>query len=115
MRLTNDSNRKALKSLQNVAGLYGLVVACDDVQFPGAVVGHFTGGEPLRAVLPKVMGGQDTTRSSESEGGTYTGYGLQLTYDVPLGQFNGVLCVRVCWHDVVYLAEVNFAQKAFAF
>ena len=50
MRLTNDSNRKALKSLQNVAGLYGLVVACDDVQFPGAVVGHFTGGEPLRAV-----------------------------------------------------------------
>ena len=48
-------------------------------------------------------------------GGTYTGYGLQLTYDVPLGQYNGVLCVRVCWHDVVYLAEVNFAQKAFAF
>ena len=104
-----------MKSLQYVAGLYGLVVACDDVQFPGTVVGHFTGGEPLRAVLPKVLGRQDTTRSSESEGGTYTGYGLQLTYDVPLGQYNGVLCVRVCWHDVVYLAEVNFAQKAFAF
>jgi hypothetical protein len=55
MRLTNDSNRKALKSLQNVAGLCGLVVACEEVQFAGAVVGHFTGGEPLRAVLP-VMG-----------------------------------------------------------
>ena len=111
MRLTNDSNRKALKSLQNVAGLYGLVVACDDVQFPGAVVDHFTGEEPLRAVLPKVMGRQDTTRSSESEGGTYTGYGLQLTYDVPKGKYNGVLCVRVCWHDIVYLAQLNFAKK----
>jgi hypothetical protein len=116
MRFTNISNRKALKSLQKVAGLYGLVVPCEDVQFPGAVVGHFTGGEPLRAVLPKVGGGVDKELSSEEGvGGTYTGYGLQLTYDVPLGQFNGVLCVRVCWHDVVYLAEVNFAQKAFAF
>ena len=57
MRFTNISNRKALKSLQKVAGLYGLVVPCEDVQFPGAVVGHFTGGEPLRAVLPKVGGG----------------------------------------------------------
>ena len=116
MRLTNDSNRKALKSLQNVAGLYGLVVACEDVQFPGAVVGHFTGGEPLRAVLPKVKGKKDMARSSEEgEGGTNTGYGMQLTYDVPMGQYNGVLCVRVCWHDLVYLAQVNFAQKALAF
>ena len=115
MRLTNDSNRKALKSLQNVAGLYGLVVACDDVQFPGAVVGHFSGGEPLRAVLPKVIGRQDTTGSSESEGGTYTGYGLQLTYDVPMGKYNGVLCVRVCWHDIVYLAQLNFAKKELLF
>jgi hypothetical protein len=67
MRLTNDSNRKAVKSLQNVAGLYGLVVACEDVQFLSAVVGHFTGGEPLRAVLPKVMG--DTDMKLSSEGG----------------------------------------------
>ena len=47
--------------------------------------------------------------------GTYTGYGMQLIYDVPQGQYNGVLCVRVCWHDIVYCAEFNFAQKAFAF
>ena len=47
---------------------------------------------------------------------TNTGYGMQLTYDVPaMGQYNGVLCVRVCWHDIVYLAQVNFAQKALAF
>jgi hypothetical protein len=42
-----------LKSLHDVSGVYGLVVACDEVQFPGYVVGHLTGGEPLRAVLPK--------------------------------------------------------------
>ena len=42
---------------------------------------------------------------------TYTGYGLQLTYDVPMGKYNGVLCVRVCWHDIVYLAQLNFAKK----
>ena len=107
---------KALNSLEKVAGVYGLVVPCEDVQFPGAVVGHFTGGEPVRAVLPKVLGGRDMELSSEGGvGGTYTGYGLQLMYDVPQGQYNGVLCVRVCWHDIVYRAEVNFAQKAFAF
>ena len=63
------------------------------------------------------MGGQDMTPSSErDEGGTYTGYGLQLTYDViPMGKYNGVLCVRVCWHDIVYLAQVNFAKKALLF
>ena len=46
-------NRKALKSLQGLGGVYGLVVPCDEVQFPGALVGYFTGGEPLRVVLPK--------------------------------------------------------------
>ena len=47
--------RKALKSLQNVAGVYGLVVPSLEVVFPGVLVGHFTGGEPLRAVLPKAV------------------------------------------------------------
>jgi hypothetical protein len=49
----NFGNRKALKTLQDIAGVYGLVVPCDEVQFPGVRVGHFTMGEPLRAVLPK--------------------------------------------------------------
>ncbi len=49
--LINGIYRKALRSLQNVGGLYGLVVPCEEVQFPGQVVGYFTGGEPLRAIL----------------------------------------------------------------
>ncbi len=50
---TNFGNKKALKTLQDIAGVYGLVVPCDEVQFPGVMVGYFTGGEPLRVVLPK--------------------------------------------------------------
>ena len=40
----NFENRKALKTLQDIAGVYGLVVPCEEVHFPGVMVGHFTGG-----------------------------------------------------------------------
>jgi hypothetical protein len=29
--------------------------------------------------------------------------------------YNGLLHVRVCWHEVVYRAEVNFGPGALAF
>ncbi len=35
-----------------------MVIPCLDVVFPGVLVGHFTGVEPLRAVLPKDMKGR---------------------------------------------------------
>ena len=114
-------NRKALKSLQNVAGVYGLVVPCEEVQFPGVVVGYLTGGEPLRAILPKLLRGKHKESSSvateEGEEGNeaVTGYGLQLTHDVPQGKFNGTLVVRVCWHDIVYVSQVNFGKKELAY
>ncbi len=38
--------------------MYGLVVPSVEVEFPGVLVGHFTGGEPLRAVLPKDVKGR---------------------------------------------------------
>jgi hypothetical protein len=44
-----------------------------------------------------------------------TGYGLQLTYDVPQGKYNGTLAVRVCWHDIVYVSQVNFGKKELAY
>ncbi len=52
----NVTNRRALKTLQSVAGLHRLIVACEEVQFPGKLVGHFSGGEVLRAILPKEVG-----------------------------------------------------------
>ena len=111
-------NRKALKSLQNVAGVYGLVVPCEEVQFPGVLVGYLTGGEPLRAILPKLLRGKQNESSSvatEEGNEAVTGYGLQLTHDVPQGKFNGTLVVRVCWHDIVYVSQVNFGKKELAY
>jgi hypothetical protein len=120
--VSQNSTRKALKSLQGLGGVYGLVVACDEVQFPGALVGHFTGGETLRVVLPKSTKGgrkqrvnkdlkEELQTSHEADGHTGAGYGVQLTWDVPESTHNGVLEVRVCWHELVYQAQVQFGMK----
>ena len=119
----NCEKRKALKTLQDIAGVYGLVVPCAEVHFPGVMVGHFTGGEPLRAVLPKakvegtqqrrmnVVESKEVVGSHEEERSSVVGYGVQLTFDVRDGNHNGILDVRVCWHDIVYQAQVDFAKK----
>ncbi len=107
-----------MKSLQDVSGVYGLVVPCDEVQFPG----HFTRGEPLRAVLPKgkkqnkkgflLSEAKEKFESSHGDDmSNVAGYGVQLTWDVPEGKHNGMLDGRVCWHEIVYLAHVDFAQR----
>ncbi len=119
-------HRKALKSLQDVAGVFSLVVPCDEVQFPGFLVGHFTGGEPLRAVLPKekkpkqkghaLAADKDVFEGSHGEERQIAvGYGVQLTWDVSEEKNNGMLDVRVCWHDVVYLSHVDFAKTVLAY
>jgi len=113
---------KALRSLQNVSGRYGMVVPSAAVAFPGQIVGHFVGGETLRAVLPKPdKQGRKERRTFREESSTedarsplkevVTGYGVKLVYDVPQNKFNGTLDVRVCWHSLVYLAEVDFARN----
>ncbi len=43
------------------------------------------------------------------------GYGVQLTWDVAEGKHNGMLDVSVCWHDIVYLAHVDFAKKVLVY
>ena len=109
----NVSNRRALKTLQSVAGFYSLVVPCEEVQFPGVLVGHLSGGESLRAILPKESK-KPREMSSNDTDGEYMGamgYGVQMTFDVPVGKHNGKLCVRVCWHDIVYLSQLDFGNK----
>ena len=114
---------EALRSLQRAAGIYGFVSPCTEVQFPGAIVAHLSGGECLRSLLPKTS--RKTSRktrasssSNELEVGTppnsSSGYCLQLTYDVPQQTYNGMLHVRVCWHEVVYRAELNFGASELA-
>ena len=96
--------RKALRSLQSVGGLYGMVVPTAEVRFPGQLVGNFVGGETLRAVLPK-----------QEDKGSGSGYGVKFTFDVPENKFIGTLDVRVCWHSIVYRAEVDFGVKNLVF
>ena len=103
-----------------------MVVSSAAVEFPGQILGNFVGGETLRAVLPKPDGKvrkQRRTLLEESsceneispmkEG--VSGYGVKLSYDVPSTQFNGTLEVRVCWHSLVYLAEVDFGRNNLCF
>jgi hypothetical protein len=117
---------KALRSLQNVSGTYGLAVASAAVEFPGKIVGHFVGGETLRAVRPKPDGKarkQRTALREESSGENEaseqeepgSGYGVKLSYDVPQSKFNGSLDVRVCWHSLVYLAKLDFGPNNLSF
>jgi hypothetical protein len=99
-----------------------MVVPSAAVAFPGQIVGHFVGGETLRAVLPKPEkqgrkerctfreeSSSEDARSPLKE--VVTGYGVKLVYDVPQNKFNGTLDVRVCWHSLVYLAEVDFVRN----
>ena len=86
------------------------------------IVGHFVGGETLRAVLPKPDGkarkrrtrlreessGENELSEPEERG---SGYGVKLSYDVPQGKFNGTLDVRLCWHSLVYLAKEDFGRN----
>jgi hypothetical protein len=111
---------KALRNLQNVSGSYGMVVPSAAVALPGQIVGNFVGGETLRAVpKPDIQGRKErcTFREESSYEDAWsprkevvTGYGVKLVYDVPQNKFNGTLDVRVCWHSLVYLAEVDFAR-----
>ena len=117
--------RKALRSLQKISGIYGLVAPSAAVQFPGQIVGHLSGGECLRTLFPRETKrakprrratGSSVNADVNEEGVTSgSGYSLQLTYDVFEGKYNGVLHVRVCWHEVVYLAQVEFAKRTFIY
>ncbi len=61
-----------------------------------------------------MLRGQQKDSSSvgtEEDNDVVKGYGLQLTHDEPHGKFNGTLVVRVCWHEIVYVSQVNFGKK----
>ena len=111
--------RKSLRSLQNASGVYGLMVPSAEVRFPDMLVGHLIGGEILRTVLPKNEGGTGRQNigmkgiGSRAASGTksVTGHGVKFTFDVPQGKHNGVLDVKVCWHNIVYQAQVDYGVK----
>ncbi len=75
----------------------------------------------MRAVLPKekkakqkgdvLAADKDVFQRSQNA----LGYGVQSSWDVAEGKHNGMLDVRVCWHDIVYLAHVYFAKKVLVY
>ncbi len=103
---------------------------CVAVEFPGQIqiLGNFVDGETLRAVLPKPDGKvRKQTRALREESSCenelspqkegVSSYGVKLSYYVASTstQLNGTLDVRVCWHSLVYLAEVDFGRNSLSF
>ena len=43
------------------------------------------------------------------------GYGLKLTFVLPVGKAVGVLKVRACWHDIVFRNELGFTEANFLY
>ncbi len=43
------------------------------------------------------------------------GYGVKLTFDLPVGKSVGMLTVRACWHDIVFRNELGFTETMFLY
>jgi hypothetical protein len=52
-------------------------------------------------------------RAAQGKGSV--GYGLKLTFDLPLGKAVSVLKVRACWHDIVFRNELGFTEANFLY
>ena len=117
--------RESLKSLQGAGGAYCLVTAGKDHVVLGGLLRNFSEGDNIRVIRPKNsrqarLGGvthigvvHETTLVMEATGSV--GYGLKLTFDLPLGKAVGVLKVRACWHDIVFRNEFGFTESMFLY
>ncbi len=116
---------ESLKSLQGAGGAHCLVTAGKNHVVLGGSLRNFSEGDNIRVIRPKNsrqarQGGNvhmsavhPTEGSLEATG--CVGYGLKLTFDLPLGKAVGVLKVRACWHDIVFLNEFGFTESMFLY
>ncbi len=74
-----------------------MVAAPDKMTLLHPVVGQFTTGQTIRVVQPAAV---MQTVPWVLEGNKSCG--LRMTYDVPRGNSNGTLTVRVCWCTIVF-------------
>ena len=116
--------RAALKSLQGVGGAYCLVTAGKDHVVRGGSLRNFSEGENIRVIRPKEAREGCTNRRVQrgdvqhqvlATKATAYGYGLKLTYDLPVCKSVGMLRVRACWHDVVFRNELCFTESMFLY
>jgi hypothetical protein len=117
--------RESLKSLQAAGGAYCLVTTGKDHVVLDGSLRNCSEGDNIRVIRPKndrkaeqrgsvEMGAVDPSEGS-SEGAGSVGYGLKLTFDLPLGKAVGVLKVRACWHDIVFRNEFGFTETTFLY
>ncbi len=57
------------------------------------------------------MESNEVVVSHEEDRSSVVGYGVQFSFDVRDGSHNGILDARLCWHDIVCQAQVDFAKK----
>jgi hypothetical protein len=112
-----------LKTLQGVGSAYCLVTAGKDHAVRGGSLRNFSEGDNIRVIRPKeVRAGRKNRRvpigvvqhpevAANATGNV--GYGLKLTFDLPVCKSVGVLRVRACWHDVVFRNELCFTEFIF--
>jgi hypothetical protein len=117
--------RACLKSLQGVGGAYCLVTAGKDHAVRGGSLRNFSEGDNIRVIRPKeardgrkkrkVTMGVVQHPEVATNATVNVGYGLKLTYDLPVGKSVGMLRVRACWHDVVFRNELGFTESMFLY
>ena len=117
--------RYALKSLQGAGGAYCLVTGGKDHEVRGGSLRGFSEGDNIRVLRPKdSVKRQNVVKKKNANGEdnvcapvstTAVGYGLKLTWDVPVGKANGILTVRACWHDIVFRNELGFTELMFLY
>ena len=99
-----------MRRVQAASGIYGMVAAPDKTTLLHPVVGRFTTGQTIRVVQPaEVM----QTVPWILEGNKSCG--LRMTYDLPRGNSNGTLTVRVCWCSIVFRDDFDFAARHFVY
>jgi hypothetical protein len=91
----------------------------------GGSLRNFSEGDNIRVIRPKTfrqvrkrgpiqtLVQHPTVRSDKATGSV--GYGLKLTFDLPLGKSVGTLKVRACWHDIVFRNELGFTETMFLY
>ena len=103
-------SRKVLRRLQSASGVYGMVAAPVKTCLLHPVVGRFTTGQSIRVVLPADIQNVQPWILFDNKS-----CGLRFFYDLPRGECNGTLSVRVCWCTIIFRDEVHFAENYFVY
>jgi hypothetical protein len=114
----------ALKSLQGAGGAYCLVTAGKKHEVRGESLRGFSEGDNIRVVRPKLdvkvpktpesNGCSDGANADVSVKRTM-GYGVKLTFDLPVRKSVGIITVRACWHDIVFRNSLGFTETMFLY